>query len=234
MTPAPLKLSHDRKVAPLSRWAPAASRWEPKVPNSFGLPPVITCPGSTAVCRAACYATRIPWPSAHALLEHNLETLRAAGTEIGQTDLIDEMIARYLARHRRVCGDAEPHFRVHWSGDYFDATYAAAWRRVIDANPTIRFWSYTRSFDLVPILAGSPNHALYVSADDENGAAAQATADRYGLPVATMTTRGRPRGSITCPVDAGNRPMVNDDGVGACESCRLCIVGERPIHFPTR
>lgn len=251
-----LRLSSDRKVSPLSRWAKGKARWEPRILNTLGLPPIATCPGRTRACAGAfasrmpadgestmstpCYAASIPWPSVHNLLAANLEALERAGTEHGMTELLDHAVADYRRGHGKYAPDEPMAFRIHWSGDYYREEYAAAWRRVILANPDVRFWSYTRTLDpwCLETLSGLKNHALYLSADDDNADAVATAAAVYSLPIATMSTvkpepasNGR---AITCPVDKGNRPMVSDAGRGGCIECGLCIAGERDIYFPTR
>lgn len=237
-----LELSSDRKVSPLSRWAKGKERWEPRVLNTLGLPALESCPGRTEACSAACYAARIPWPSVHKLLARNLAALERADTEHGMTELLDSAVAAYLRTREKWDPDGPNVFRIHWSGDFYRREYVAAWRRVILANPDVRFWAYTRTLTpwCLDPLSGLPNLALYLSSDVNNVDAVATASAIYGLPIAHMS-HDKPRVHpmergyyITCPVDAGNRPMVSDDGIGGCVACRLCIDGERDIFFPER
>lgn len=244
MTTRHLKLSSDRKVSTTQRWEVANRRWKPDVQNAFGLPPIVTCPGSTPACEAVCYAARTPYPSAHRLLAHNYDTLREAGTVVAMVDLLDAMVATYRRQAYKRAPDEPMAFRIHWSGDYFSPDYVKAWVRVIRANPDITFWSYTRTLEAWALgpLSEPANHTLYLSCDVDNIDAVYHAAETYGLPVAMMSVdapdkRGEKR-YVPCPVDVGNRPMVTDRGdgrgTGACITCGLCLRGDRDIWFPER
>ena len=49
-----------------------------------------------------------------------------------------------------------------------------------------------------------------------------------GLPPGTTIAARKP---IACPENAGNIPLISDEGVGACISCGVCIRGSRDILF---
>lgn len=239
-----LKLSADRKTTESARWSAGNKRWEPKVRNAFGLPAVVSCPGSTAACRAVCYADGVPWPSARALLEHNYEALRDASLA-DMVAMLSRLVEDFLAEWNKVHnGDADgrrrqrrPIFRIHWSGDFFSSRYARAWATVCRMFPSVDFWTYTRSFRFVGLLAGVDNLTVYLSADADNAAAAHQCAAKHGLPIAYMGVDGlEPRedqrlGALVCPETAGRIPLVSDRGEGACASCRACIRGNRDIRF---
>ena len=59
-------------------------------------------------------------------------------------------------------------FRIHWDGDFFNDTYAYAWKTVIDNNTDVQFWVYTRVKSAALILKDISNLSLYYSTDDEN------------------------------------------------------------------
>ena len=59
-------------------------------------------------------------------------------------------------------------FRIHWDGDFFNDEYAHTWRLVIEEQPDIQFWVYTRVKSAALILKDIPNLSLYYSTDDEN------------------------------------------------------------------
>lgn len=254
--PSTLKLSHDRKVSPRgiyqNAWHDRKSkrtrppRWIPTVGNSFGLPSGVSCPGKTEFC-VSCYAANLElgWPQVGALTDHNLHLLLDAGTVDAMTDLLMEMMGRYWAEaEKKGLSDRERLFRIHWDGDFFSVDYATAWARVIEAFPQILFWVYTRSFrppvDVVPILVGLPNLALYLSADPENISDALAQCEQHpsvllalcDVDYSSARALAPDRPSLVCPENAERIPLMAG-GVGACVSCRLCPDAKRDVLFST-
>jgi len=150
-----LKLSSDRKVSPVSKWSNGNKRWEPMVPNAFGLlagDDGGSCPGATDACKSVCYAARTErvFSSARRLVAHNLELLRAADGVDGMADLLEQAVGAFKLAHRKAeakSGSSVPMvFRIHWDGDFFSTDYAEAWAQVIRSNSDVQFWAYTRSF----------------------------------------------------------------------------------------
>lgn len=256
-----LKLSSDRKVSPLVR--KQASKDAPVIPNAFGLPAGVTCPGRTEFC-SKCYAENLEraYTTTRNLLAGNLAALQAAGTVNGMAALLTDMVGRYVAAFDKAlaAGRVELEhrvFRIHWDGDYYSADYAAAWAAVMRKFPTVQFWSYTRSLEYVHVLAGIPNHALYVSVDEYNAHAAAvvlaaypdvhaaycATTHADASQLAAVVGRGRP---AVCPENVGRLPLVvatsgrrtdtvavGEDSRGACVTCTLCVHGKRDVTFAT-
>lgn len=243
-----LKLSNDRKVSPRSKWAVAAKRWEPMVPNSFGLPAGISCPGKTAFCEG-CYAENIEraFPSVSKLTHHNLDLLLACGSNVSaMAELLGEAIDAYRAAHLKAekrQGESIPMvFRIHWDGDFFSFQYASAWARVIRANADVTFWAYTRSFAYVGALAGLANLSLYLSVDEHNADEAQDTHELFPWArlafcaatwdeTETLARKVSGRNAPRCPELAGKMPLVSTDGVGACVDCGLCFRGTNNVRF---
>lgn len=248
--------SYDQKVSPRQGWqGPWRSRpgrHIPRIGNSFGLPAGATCPGRTAFC-LSCYGIRAERnPGVAPALTHNLELLLAANRRTGITgmaDLLEDMLVRYDQEARHL-DPPERIFRIHWDGDFFSTDYARAWADTIRDHPAVRFWCYTRSFrppvDVIPILYGIPNLALYLSVDEGNRThaaaqlAAQPTlmaaycADDYQTARAIAGPR-RDRNltrPTPCPENAHRIPIA-DAGQGACVSCQICPEGRRDILFAT-
>lgn len=246
-----LLLTHDRKVSPRGTFQASRNRWIPMVPNSFGLPAGISCPGKTTFC-TACYAVSSERAKGVAdNMRHNLDLLLEAATVDGMADLLDEMLDRYRREADRLglTGD-ERLFRIHWDGDFYSTDYASAWAQVIPDYPDIAFWCYTRSFtdpvNVVPILADLPNLALYLSVDADNATAAATVSTTHDVMVAyctpdyqtgralAATTAPSRRGPTPCPEnDARKKVPLMTDGVGACVTCQLCPKERRDIIFAT-
>lgn len=110
----------------------------------FDLPAPVSCPGATPSCRRVCYARsgRFRTPRVRDRLRANLAAAR-------QPDFADRMAAEVRRRGAFVV-------RVHVSGDFFSAAYAAAWLGVFRACPWATFYFYTRSWRVeavAPVLA---------------------------------------------------------------------------------
>jgi hypothetical protein len=160
-----LKRSNDRKVAN----AVSKNGKTPTIANTFGLPAGknFSCPGATSICETVCYAGKLEkvYKGVKATLLHNWELLRNADMDT-MSLLLSDMISDFIADCEK--RNAEKLFRIHWDGDFFNDTYAYAWKAVIENNPDIQFWVYTRVPTAAIILNNIPNLSLYFSTDDEN------------------------------------------------------------------
>lgn len=240
-----LKLSKDRKVTPKTKNS------TPEIPNAFGLPAHLSCPGKTSVCENNCYAFKLEraYTNVQKLLKHNYETLIAPNADM--LKLLSDMITVYKNEHNRVerlrQANYDKIFRIHWDGDFFSEQYAQAWRNVILFNDDVQFWAHTRSFtdacNVVPILAGIPNLALYLSIDTDNVEQAGKIIREYPtVNVAYLDetfeqallgfgdTFGRK--APKCPEQTGRYPLVdNETEQGACAKCMLCVNGTNNVLF---
>lgn len=235
-----LKRTNDRKVTSAAN----AAGTKGTVANSFGLPAGISCPGATSICGKICYAGKLEkiYKGVKGVLMHNWQLISNASV-IKQVSLLSDMIDEFRAES--VKRNAPLVFRIHWDGDFFSESYAMAWADVIKRNPDVQFWAYTRSFttklNVVPILAGIDNLALYLSVDDENVHFANAVREEYpGVNLAYLSDTfnnakpvmleltGKP-GAI-CPENAKRIPLITEKG-GACVSCGLCVFGKADVRF---
>lgn len=235
-----LKLSSDRKVSPRSKCYIRKGKKEhkPAVPNSFGLPAGASCPGMTDWC-GVCYAESIQkmYTNVSKLVWHNYDLLQECGSNVSRmVDLLDEMVKSINWRGEKQV------FRWHWDGDIFSKPYAVAIAETCRLNPEVQFWIYTRSFDWVDQIVNVPNLTVYLSVDAYNLIKAKKTYRRYPQVkiaacadtwdaaeeiVRDVTGRNAPR----CPELTKKIPLVNDDGVGACVACKLCITGVNNVRF---
>lgn len=204
--------------------------------NTFGTLPGLpeqggTCPGATTgkggclSClkeggkQATCYMDKElrAFPALKRKLERNTLSVKTDAFES-----FNRCFRSFSARMRKR-EDGDKCLRLYFSGDIDGMDTAQALRAAILANPSIRFWGYTRSCFSVGTLANLPNLALYVSADPCNTKLAHITALRHGVPVAWMGN-DKPDGFVTCPAVTGK--------VANCGQCRLCIKGKVDVHFP--
>jgi len=232
-----LKRSNDRKVAN----AVSPNGKTPTIANTFGLPAGknFSCPGATSICETVCYAGKLEkvYKGVRANLLHNWELLRNAD-RIEMYSLLSEMIAEFKADC--VKRNAKMLFRIHWDGDFFNDDYAHAWRLVIEEQPDIQFWVYTRVKSAALILKDIPNLSLYYSTDDENKDIAHELKLNDGIRLAylgktfavTESTMkeltGKP--GAKCPENNKQIPLISSNG-SACVSCGLCVYGKADIRF---
>ena len=232
-----LKRSKDRKVTN----AVTPNGKQASIANTFGLPAgkAYSCPGATTVCETVCYAGKLEkvFPTVKVNLLHNWELLKDANGET-MVRLLDEMIVDFIADC--VKRKAPMLFRIHWDGDFFNDTYAYAWKVVIDKHPDVQFWVYTRVKSAALILKDVPNLSLYFSADSENVKTAVDLKINSGVRMAYLATTfaigqadvkeitGHP--AAKCPENNKQIPLISTNG-SACVSCSLCVYSKSDIIF---
>ena len=221
-------LSHLRLSAPSKVMAPG-------VESAWSLPPGITCPGATPVCSRACYAARG---------RHSIQTVQRAhvrnwvvtqhALDTGQGDRwVDAMVSLIRFSPAGIAGL----FRIHESGDFYSQQYLDLWVKIVKKLPNIRFWAYTRSFDLdFSGLLALENFRLWVSIDTDNeNEAFQFLAGCQGLKCTKNPVRlaqmgepfwDDPKKSFLCPESQGTFP--------SCAACGLCFSPrlKRSVVFP--
>jgi hypothetical protein len=211
------------------------------IANTFGLPAGkdYSCPGATSVCESVCYAGKLEkvFPSVKVNLLHNWELLRNADG-LTMVMLLEEMIGDFVADCEKK--NAPKLFRIHWDGDFFNDTYTNAWKVVINNNPDIQFWVYTRVKSAALILKDIPNLSLYFSTDSENvkvgvdlkinsGVRLAYLAKNFAIGQADMKEMiGKP--GAKCPENNKQIPLISNAG-SACVSCSLCVYSKADIVF---
>ena len=232
-----LKRSNDRKVANLV----TKNGKQAAIANTFGLPAGknFSCPGATSVCESVCYAGKLEklFKGVKANLLHNWDLLKDEDLQ-GMYTLLSEMIAEF--KTDCVKKDAPMLFRIHWDGDFFNDDYARAWRMVIEEQPDIQFWVYTRVKSAALILNNISNLSLYFSADSENVKTAVDLKINNGVRMAYLAKNfamgqadvkemiGRP--AAKCPENNKQIPLISTAG-SACVSCSLCVYSKSDIIF---
>ncbi len=103
----------------------------------WNLPPVITCPGISEWCKSNCYnaddrSEKFPinmWCENLWWVLNNKEALEKK---------IISQLGEYKTKRIAV--------RIHSSGDFFSKEYIRFWEDIIQQNPEVNFWAYTRSW----------------------------------------------------------------------------------------
>jgi hypothetical protein len=211
------------------------------IANTFGLPAgkAFSCPGATSVCESVCYAGKLEklFKGVKANLLHNWDLLKDADGET-MVRLLNEMIIDFKNDCEKK--DAPMLFRIHWDGDFFNDTYAYAWKIVIDKHEDVQFWVYTRVKSAALILNDVSNLSLYFSADSENVKTAVDLKINSGVRMAYLAKNfaigqadvkemtGRP--AAKCPENNKQIPLISTAG-SACVSCSLCVYSKSDIIF---
>jgi hypothetical protein len=229
--------SKDRKVTN----AVSPNGKTPTIANTFGLPAgkAFSCPGATSVCEKMCYAGKLEkvYKGVRNILVTNYEQLVNATLD-EMIFLLDEMIIDF----KKDCDkrNAEKLFRIHWDGDFFNETYAQAWRVVIFKHDDVQFWVYTRSAFAIPHLIDLANLALYFSTDDDNWQTGSDLKQKYGIKLAYLAQNfamGKermlsitPKSAIPCPENNKKLPLISEKG-SACVTCSQCVFARNDILF---
>ena len=232
-----LKRSNDRKVA--NSVSPSGKT--PNIANTFGLPAGkdFSCPGQTATCASVCYAGKLEkvYKGVRDTLLHNWNLLKDAN----KTDMV-ELLNAMILDFKADCDkrNAPKLFRIHWDGDFFNDTYAYAWKDVIKYHDDVQFWVYTRVKSAAIILKDIANLSLYYSADDDNLETATELKKVHQIKLAylgktfaaTETVMkeiiGKP--GAKCPENNKQIPLISKAG-SACVSCGLCVFNKADIRF---
>jgi hypothetical protein len=232
-----LKRSKDRKVAN----AVTPNGKQASIANTFGLPAgkAYSCPGATTVCESVCYAGKLEkvFPTVKVNLLHNWSLLKDADGET-MVRLLNEMIVDFKNDCEKK--DAPKLFRIHWDGDFFNDTYAYAWKVVINNHEDVQFWVYTRVKSAAIILKDVSNLSLYFSADSENVKTAVDLKINSGVRMAYLAKNfaigqadvkemiGKP--AAKCPENNKQIKLISQAG-SACVSCSLCVYSKSDIIF---
>lgn len=129
----------------------------------WSLPALDTCPGSSSVCRTACYALRHRFRFAQVQ-----DRLRWNWEQSRRDDFVDRMVTEIRSRGVLV-------LRLHVAGDFLDAEYAEKWLAIMMRSPRVRCYGYTRSWRIPSIATVLQNMAslhsmrLWYSIDAETG-----------------------------------------------------------------
>lgn len=127
--------------------------------GAFSIPALSTCPGKTDYCKSVCYATKGFFKVRNvigSLASNYDESLKESFVS-----LMNESISKAKVRS----------IRIHPSGDFYSEEYIKKWISIVDSNPNINFWVYTRSWRLPEMvlalkeLANKNNVQMYASID---------------------------------------------------------------------
>ena len=188
--------------------------------NSFSMlaGPKFGCPGATEACKD-CYAMkgRHHMPGVQSALAKNWLLVKQMSRHKSTTKAVSKFLD--------IIPTSAKIFRIHESSDFFSQWYVDVWDQVVKQKPDVKFWAYTRSFNLdYSKILTNKNFVLWASTDDYNTKEARNFVRKYcksGVKYAYGPwehSKKTPANSVTCPVTS---KKLNVEG--ACEKCKLCI-----------
>lgn len=103
----------------------------------WNLPPVITCPGLSEWCKFNCYNADNRYDKFP--IDKWCENLWWV---LNKKEVLSNKIQLQLNEYR----SQKVAVRIHSSGDFFSKEYIEFWKKIIEKNPRVDFWAYTRSW----------------------------------------------------------------------------------------
>lgn len=103
----------------------------------WNLPPIITCPGISDWCKQNCYNADDRYEKFP--IDKWCENLWWV---LNDKDTLSKRISLQLGG----CINKRIAVRIHSSGDFFSIEYIDFWKDIIQKNPDVLFWGYTRSW----------------------------------------------------------------------------------------
>ncbi len=126
-----------------------ASVWNFGIPAFKSVTGLVTCPAARA-CVSGCYAR------SGAYLFSNVAKAYEARLQVTlQSDFADQMqveIDALKAKHKKLV------IRIHDSGDFYSLEYVNKWFEVINSNPSVKFYAYTKRVHLFKSLKVLPDN----------------------------------------------------------------------------
>lgn len=185
---------------------------------SWDLPPNISCPVQSEICRL-CYAKKGHFvrPAAKDLRYHNFHALVDKGYGNWILWILEELDKRNIK-----------YFRWHSSGDVFCKQYLDAIYTVCRSLPSIKFWMPSHNY---PIFEERPPKNLQVHLSCMQGTTQERNCKKHKgtrIKLAYMYTEKPPRRTYVCPCSGKDpaRPKNCDEA-----DCRRCWNKDASVAF---
>lgn len=192
---------------------------------SFSLMPVITCSECAPCAIKGCYMK--PLIAIRKSLRKSLIKNTIIASE--NSEDIYNQVCGWLAMYKPVA------FRIHVSGDFFNVQYLDVWNRIAMKNPSVKFFAFTKQFDVLRNYIANKklakNLSIILSAwiPDKFTAWLPPEDLRKKFPVAWITDKTAQSQWYVAQYMRGI-----DMCEGNCESCGKCFnrkVKDGDIHF---
>jgi len=205
----------------------------------FSLPAILTCPGRTDACEAACYADKGHYHQTN--VKQRLAINNAA-----------RMDPRFVSRVTlQIQQDGIRNLRIHPSGDFDTVGYIEKWDEIATRRQHTQMWAYTRSWrplaserageDLLSnlaLLSRRKNVQMFFSCDNETGAPPRikgikrafmmvddTDVPKYNVDLVFRVKRAvkmiTVKDTLVCPAER-QKAKAGQSQV-TCAQCRICI-----------
>ncbi len=256
-----VKLSTPRKVS--------GREGEEKI-YSWAIPAFLTCPGYDEFCIAMCYALKNRYAVDKRIIRSRVinflasllpefpevmvrkieEVVRKTGVPIFRLHDSGNFYTISFVKHMLEKLDIDPRELKELLGVDLDKLpedwYVLQWRKIVERLPNVQFYTYTRTWRLLPIFKSIEKHllplknfVLYLSVDKpvakiENELRdALELAKRYRNVKIAWTGVIPPPGTVyaICPYELG-RILNNPNIQKTCTQCKICAYGKIDVFFP--
>ena len=176
-----------------------------KAVYDFNLPPIESCPNSID-CQDSCYAVNIynRYPSARKSWKDNFKLV------------VNDLPRFKTLVNNQIKKDGIYNVRIHSSGDFYNMDYLLAWVDIINNNPSIMFYAYTKAFKGFNDLPKNLNIIdSYVTHNNEKYL-------NYGSYKYISKLRTKIKG-IICPITIGKK--LN------CFECKYCFTKKKVLFI---
>ena len=120
--------------------------------------------------------------------------------------------------------------RIHTEGDFFNREYVIQWFDVMNKNPEVKFYSYTKQFELFEGLELPQNFTLQLSFDVN--ATYEIPANLLCLPNVNIYLTYDNMENVDKFVSSHKlENMDKKDCLGKCKKCRNCYTNSNKIHL---
>lgn len=111
---------------------------------TFSLPAIVTCPFA-GECKRFCYAKKGNYCFTHVKTKHEANRLASLADSFVDTVNLELISLRSKAKKKGL----KLYIRIHDTGDFYDVAYIQKWKQIIEQNPDVEFYAYTKSWLLV-------------------------------------------------------------------------------------
>jgi len=171
------------------------------------LPEVKTCPGRTVECELVCYAKNpVIQYGAH------ITDSRDWNFKISKSKHFAKMINSQIKGLREL----PEAIRIHEAGDFYSQEYLDKWKLIAYQNPTITFFTYTRSW-MLDFKERPKNLVVFYSTDSSTKHPAPDGVDN----IAEMVD-----GELFADMDSKFCWRWNLNKPGSCRECNYCYDGK--------
>jgi len=189
-----------------------------KLPDDIAiwvLPEVKTCPGATDYCKLICYALK-PVKQYGVHISDSREKNFKISQNVNFALLMNSEIKRITKRRKLRA------IRIHEAGDFYNQQYLDKWKLIAFQNPSIRFFTYTRS--QLDFRERPENFTVFYSTDHTT---------IHPPPLGVDNTAEMVLGQLFADLDSKFCWRYELNKGGTCRECNYCYDGKDEVKKVT-